>query len=44
MPAGTGHVQKWRLAPTMIDELLGSGLRPSILVADPTAATAGRRR
>ncbi|MFI6074791.1 transposase [Actinoplanes sp. NPDC051343] len=42
IPAGTRHVQKWRLAPAMIDELLGWGLRPSILVADPAAATAGR--
>jgi hypothetical protein len=30
--------------PAMIDELLGWGLRPSMLVADSAAATAGRCR
>jgi SRSO17 transposase len=44
IPDGIEHVEKWRLALAMIDELLGWGLRPSILVADAGYGDAGEFR
>jgi SRSO17 transposase len=44
IPADQGHTAKWRLALQMIDELLGWGLRPSVLVADAGYGDAGQFR
>src|SRR4051794_31607170 len=41
IPDTLGHTSKWRLALHMIDELLGWGLRPSVLVADAGYGDAG---
>ncbi|WP_240803619.1 transposase [Streptomyces sp. A0592] len=34
IPADEHHQPKWRLAPDMLDELAGIGLRPAVVVAD----------
>lgn len=34
IPDGIGHREKWRLGLDMIDEMIGWGLRPPLLVAD----------
>ena len=44
IPDTVGHRPKWRLAREMIDELLGWGLRPSVLVADAGYGDAGEFR
>ena len=44
IPDTLGHIPKWRLAMDMIDELLGWGLRPSVLVADAGYGDAGQFR
>ena len=44
IPDTVGHTPKWRLALAMIDELLGWGLRPSVLVADAGYGDAGEFR
>jgi SRSO17 transposase len=44
IPASVGHLEKWRLALAMIDELLGWGLRPRIMVADAGYGDAGEFR
>jgi SRSO17 transposase len=44
IPDQIGHTPKWRLALAMIDELLGWGLRPSVLVADAGYGDAGEFR
>jgi SRSO17 transposase len=44
IPDPVGHTPKWRLALAMIDELLGWGLRPSVLVADAGYGDAGEFR
>jgi SRSO17 transposase len=44
IPDSLGHRPKWRLALEMIDELLGWGLRPSVLVADAGYGDAGQFR
>jgi SRSO17 transposase len=44
IPDTLGHRPKWRLALDMIDELLGWGLRPSVLVADAGYGDAGEFR
>ncbi|WP_433721105.1 IS701 family transposase [Actinoplanes sp. CA-051413] len=44
IPDQVGHTPKWRLALAMIDELLGWGLRPRVLVADAGYGDAGKFR
>jgi SRSO17 transposase len=44
IPDTVGYIPKWRLALAMIDELLGWGLRPSVLVADAGYGDAGQFR
>ncbi|MEU8608277.1 IS701 family transposase [Actinoplanes sp. NPDC048791] len=44
IPDTVRHRPKWRLALEMIDELLGWGLRPSVLVADAGYGDAGEFR
>jgi SRSO17 transposase len=34
LPEGVGHVEKWRLALEMIDELIGWGITPPIVLGD----------
>nr|WP_221383425.1 IS701 family transposase [Actinoplanes polyasparticus] len=44
IPDTIGYTPKWRLALAMVDELLGWGLRPRVLVADAGYGDAGQFR
>jgi SRSO17 transposase len=44
IPDEIGHREKWRLGLDMVDELIGWGLRPPLLVADAGYGEAGEVR